>query len=412
MGKISEEASVTSCRHSTVEDSASVASSRDGSVSVASSKLATSSVASSRQSQPTTEESSLTQSVAGSSKAASVTSSKHWSDRNFINPEVETKKSKLIKDEITRNNEIEDRPYQPKVNVKETKHRFKAQLRVDTGAESSPLSVHYSQPSPSPMYNAIEEETQPDKCSPCESAKSRNTAGSEASAFDPFGDDPFADHTFGGNNVFRGDNVPVVGFGDFIATSSSDTEHECAFLVPQQKDTKYKAQSQPTNNGVQKLTDVNRCAQFLPALDLSKNGFSCMESPTASSNSGKNKNKSVKKKQQQYSSAKPQKLTQKVFKNFGPSFDEASCTSGLGSTSNQDWRFQEALPQPPSIENSDTDDEEDEKPPLYEFSEGSCSLSPSDAHTNSSLGALVTHKKGFGLKIRTKMKQRIGSKKR
>ncbi|KAL7441893.1 hypothetical protein ACHAXM_008102 [Skeletonema potamos] len=411
MGKNCEEASVSSSRHSPVEEAASVASSRAATSSVASGRVATVSVASSRKS--TTEESSST---ADTPKTASVTSSSVMSMES--NPEVETKKSKPIF--------IDGRPYHLEENLsRESKERFKSQLRVFTGAESSPfsvhntaesspLSVHDAQFSPTPIYDAIEEDVHSVKCSPCESANSRNTASSEASAFNPFGDDPFADIAFGDSNVFRGDTISVVGFGDFITSiSSSDTEHEGAFLLPQQKDTKYKTQSETSYNGVQKLTDANRCNQFLPALDFSKNGFNGMESPTASAMSGKKTAKRVKKKQQQYSSAKPQKITQKVFNSFSRSLDEASNTSGFGNTSNQSWRFQETLINPPSIENSDDDHEVDEKPPLYEFSEGSCSLSPTDAEDmSSSLGALVTHKKGFGLKIRDKIKQRTGSKKR
>ena len=413
MGKICEEASVASSRNSSAEGSSasvasssvgsssraatsSVASSRVASSSVASSRAATSSVASSRvasssvasRKQSTTEESpfmvqdeDMTQSSADSSTAASAASLKS-------------------KEHPKRN-----------ANTREIKKRFKAQLRVDTGTQLSPLSVHNAQPSPTPTFNAqpIQEETQSETCSPCESAKSRNTV---VSNFDPFGDDPFADNAFGGSNVFRGDSVPVVGFGNFIleSTSSADTEHEGAFLLPQQKDTKYKEQTQPEINDVQKLSGANRCVQFLPALDFSKNGFIGIDSPSA--NNKKSTNKRVKKKQQQYSSAKPQKLTQKVFKTFSRSFDEASDTSGLNNTNisgNQDWRFQETLPKPPSIESSD--DDEDEKPPLYEFSEGSCSHSPTDVgNMKISLDTLVTHKKGFRGKIRDKMKKKVGNK--
>ncbi len=394
----SSSTSVASSRNTSAESSsASVASSRDALSSVASSRAATSSVASSRaanssfgsrKQSPTMEPSftiqdeDMTQSSEDSSKAASATS---------LNSKEQQERS---------------------ANAREVKNRFKTQLRVDTGTQPSPLSVHHAQPSPTPLRIAhpIKEETQSEKCSPCESVKSKETVVSD---FNPFGDDPFADNVFGGSNVFRGDDDPVVGFGNFIqeASSSSDTEHEGAFLLPDQEDTKYKEQPQPASNELQNFTEANQCAQFLPALDISKNGFISMNSP--STQIEKNKKKKVKKRQQQNSSAKPQKLTQKVFKNFNRSFDEASNTSGLNNTSsggNQDWRFQEALPKPPSIESSD--DEEDEKPHLYEFSEGSCSHSPTDeVNVKTSLNALVTHKKGFRGKIRDKMKKKVGNKK-
>ena len=437
MGKICEEASVASSRYSTVEESpASVASCRIATSSVASSQVASFSVASSRSSAPSVASSRMSApSVPPSRGATSVVSSKRSTTEESSYDElmsqaesstaayaaslssVESMKSST-EVEITKskpinvNDDIDVQPYQPKANLnkEDTRHRFKPQLRIDTGTQPFLLSVNDDQPSPTPMYNAsvIEEETQFEKCSPCESVKSRHTAASAVSNFDPFGDDPFADHAFGDNNVFRGDNVPVVEFGNFFRdpTSSSDTEHEGAFLLPQQKDTKYKAPSQPA----QKLTDTNPCAQFLPALDFSSNGFVVMDSPAASAKSGKNTKKRVKKKKRQYSNAKPQKkLTQQVFKSFGRSFDEASHTSGLGNKSNpsgnQDWRFQETLPKAPSKKSSD--DEEDE------FSDGSCSrsMSPSDAQMKSSLDALVTHKKGFRLKIRKKLKKKTGNKK-
>eukprot|EP00986_Skeletonema_menzelii_P003069 scaffold895_cov132-Skeletonema_menzelii.AAC.17 len=408
MGRICEEASVASSRTESSSasvassEAASVASNRAASSSVASSKAATASVASSRvansvasrkQSERPLQDEDMTQSTADSSTAASATSleSKEQQERNANARENKNR----FKNQL-------------RVDTGEKKNRFKSQLRVDTGPQPSPLFI---QPSPEALCTAqpIKEETQAEKCSPCESAKSKNTVVSD---FDPFGDDPFADNVFDGGNVFGGDSVPVVGFGNFIkeATSSSDTEHEGAFLLPQQKDTKYKEQTQTEDNDLQQLSDANRCAQFLPALNVSKNGFIDMDSSPSARNE-KSMKKRVKKKQQQYASAKPQKFTQKVFKPFSRSFEEASNTSGLNNkktSGNQDWRFQETLPKPPSIESSD--DDETQNAPLYEFSEGSCSHSPTDTvDIKSSLDTLVTHKKGFRGKIRDKMKK-VGNK--
>ncbi len=415
MGRINEETSVASSRDTSSEDpSASVASSRttsaeSSSASVASSRAALSSVVSSRAATSSVASSKVANSSVASRKQSSTTMDSSFTvqDEDMTQSSADSSSAASAKSSIKSNEQ-----HQKNVNAREMKNRFKTQLRVDTGTHPSPLSVHNAQPSPSPLCIAqpIKEETPSEEPSPCESVKSKDTVVSD---FNPFGDDPFADNVFGGSNVFRGDDVPVVGFGDFVreATSSSDTEHEGAFLLPGQKDTKYKEQTQPAYNDVQHLTDASQCAQFLPALDISKNGFISMNSP--STQIEKNKKKKVKKRQQQYSSAKPQKLTQKVFKNFNRSFDEASKTSGFNNASiggNQDWLFQEALPKPPSIESSD--DEEEEKPHLYEFSEGSCSHSPTDeVNVKTSLNALVTHKKGFRGKIRDKMKKKVGNKK-
>lgn len=416
MGRINEEASVASTRDTSSEDSsASVAYSRNtfaesSSASVASSRAALSSVASSRAATSSVTSSKVANSSVASRKQSSTTMESSFTvqDEDMTQSSADSSTAASATSSLKSN----EQQQQKNVNAREMKNRFKTQLRVDTGTHPSPLSVHNAQPSPSPLCIAqpIKEETPSEECSPRESVKSKDTVVSD---FNPFGDDPFADNVFGGSNVFRGDDVPVVGFGNFVreATSSSDTEHEGAFLLPDQKETKYKEQTQPAHNDVQHLTDANQCAQFLPALDFSKNGFISMNSPCTQNE--KNKKKKVKKRQQQNSSAKPQKLTQKVFKNFSRSVDEASSTSGLNNTSiggNQDWRFQEALPKPPSIESSD--DEEDEKPHLYEFSEGSCSHSPTDeVNVKTSLNALVTHKKGFRGKIRNKMKKKAGNKK-
>ena len=390
MGRICEEASVASSRISADESS---------SASVASSRVANS-VAPVKHSEtplplPVQDE-DMTRSTADSSVAASATSlkSKELQERNANARENKNR----FKNQL-------------RIDTGEDKNRFKDQLRVDTGRQPSPLLAHNVQPSPEPICSAqpIKEDTQAEKCSPCESAKSKDTVVSD---FNPFEDDPFADNAFGGDNVFRGDDIPVVGFGNFIQepTSSSDTEHEGAFLLPQEKDTKYKEQTQATQNDLQQLPDANQCAQFLPALNVSKNGFIDMDDSPSARN-GKNMKKRVKKKQQQYASAKSQKFTQKVFKPFGRSFEEASHTSGLNNTNpsaNQDWRFHETLPKPPSIESSD--DDETQNAPLYEFSEGSCSHSPTDfVDIKSSLDTLVTHKKGLGGKIRDKMKK-VGNK--
>lgn len=113
---------------------------------------------------------------------------------------------------------------------------------------------------------------------------------------------------------------------------------------------------------------------------------------------------------QQYSNAKPKRLSQKVFKSFSRDADELSVTSGLsgknkGVNENQEWRFQEALPNLPSVGVKPTQEKET---PSYAFSEASCSLSPSsdDVDMKGSLDALVTHKKGFHLKIRNKMRKK------
>ena len=394
MGRICEEASVASTGCSIIEESAaSVASSRVASSSVASSRVTSSSASSSRE----------VRSSASSSTDASNSFSSYIKNSTLVLQDEDMTRSSRgsSKDTSISSLKSNDSASTNTEASRETKKRFKAQLRIDTGRQPSPLSVYAAQPSPTPkvkpQHSPIKEEPSPEQ-TPCESAKSEKTT---VSNFDPFGDDPFADNVFCGNNVFRGDNAPVEGFGDFIrdATSSSDTEHENAFLL--EKDTKYKPQPQPTNNGVQQLTEANRCAQFLPSLHVSKSGFIGMDSPIASETNTKITSKRVKKKQQQYSSAKPQKLSQKVFKSFSRSFDEVTNNTG-GFSGNQDWRFQEKLPQPPSIESSDDDENQ---PPLYEFSEGSCSHSPSDSDDlKNSLSTLVTHKKGFRSKIRNKMK--------
>jgi hypothetical protein len=75
-----------------------------------------------------------------------------------------------------------------------------------------------------------------------------------------------------------------------------------------------------------------------------------------------------------------------VLKSLSRSFEEASLASGFGNKSTSGNILT-----------------------LYEFSEPSCSLSPS-SEKDTDLVGLVTRKKGFSLKVRSKMRK-TGSKK-
>ncbi|KAL7456439.1 hypothetical protein ACHAWC_007936, partial [Mediolabrus comicus] len=431
MGKICEEASISSSRHSSssVEERSIVVQEEVISSSVASTAV-DDSIASARDLQA--EEFVIVDNDEAKSVAASVSAISNISAENPTKMSIKKSEFDTTRVDVTQYDDIEDElrdmedDLKAKLNRKSTKERLKPELRVYTGPQPSPLPQnaveeefdHFrskaeltvctgTQPSPLPQ-NATENVQSEKKASPCESTKSNGFC------FDPFtfGETPKA---FEGNNVFRSDDVPVVEFDDFFrVTSSEDSsvkEHEGAFLIPQpqQKDKKHKAQS---SSSIQKLTDANRCAQFLPSLDFSKHGFNSYDSPSArsSAKSGKSTNKKVKKKMQQYSNAKPKRLSQKVFKSFSRDADELSVTSGLsgknkGVNENQEWRFQEALPNLPSVGVKPTQEKET---PSYAFSEASCSLSPSsdDVDMKGSLDALVTHKKGFHLKIRNKMRKK------
>lgn len=443
MGKISEEASISSSRHSSssVKERSIVVQEEVISNSAASSAV-DESIASARDLQ--SEELVMVDHDEVKSVTASVQAISNISAENPTKKSIKKSEFDTTKADVTLYDDIEDElrdmedDLKAKLNKKSTKERLKTELRVYTGPQPSPLPQnaveveeqdtdesescdtfdHFRSkaeltvctgPQPSPLPQKATEKVQSGKkASPCESAKSNEFC------FDPFtfGETPKA---FEGNNVFRSDDVPVVEFDDFFrVTSSEDSsvkEHEGAFLIPQpqQKDKKHKAQS---SSNIQKLTDANRCAQFLPSLDFSKHGFNSYDSPSArsASKSGKSTNKKVKKKMQQYSNAKPKRLSQKVFKSFSRDADELSVTSGLSSRNkgvngNQEWRFQETLPNPPSVGVKPTQEKET---PSYAFSEASCSLSPSSdtADMKGSLDALVTHKKGFHLKIRNKMRKK------
>lgn len=426
MGKICEEASISSSRHSSssVEERSILVEEEVISSSVANLD-ADDSIASARDLQ--TEKISIAVHDIAESKsvAASVSTISNIRAENPTNKPINKDAVKLYDDIEDELRDMEDE-LKANINKRDTKERFKPELHVYTGPQLSPLPQKAAEeeehdtnesgscdtldhfrskaelrvctgPQPSPKVQSEK------KASPCESETSNGFC------FDPFtfGETPKA---FEGNNVFRSDDVPVFEFGDFFRVTSSEdssvNEHEGAFLMPQQKDKRHKAQS---SSSMQKLTDANRCAQFLPSLDFS--GFNCVDSPSArTAKSGKSTNKKVKKKMQQYSNAKPKRLSQKVFKSFTGDVDESSVKSALsnknkGVKGNQEWRFQETLQNPSSVGVMPTQENE---APSYAFSEASCSLSPSsdDVDMKGSLDALVTHKKGFHLKIRNKMRKK------
>lgn len=294
--------------------------------------------------------------------------------------------------EIIRDDDVED---QVKANLdkRESKIRLKPDLRVDTGPQPSPL----------PVSKAVME-VQSEEVSSCQSIESKNDESNEPidpftsilpvfdavkediqskkstnsesdKLFDPFRCDSFGEDAF--TNVFRGDDIPVADFSNsFTVANSFDSsmkENVGTFLLP--FECKIKSADE-----IQKS-----CSQFLPSLDCSKNE-DFVASPSVSSKSGKSRHKIVKKKKQQHCIAKPPKKTQKVLKSLSRSFEEASIASGFGNKSTSGNILT-----------------------LYEFSEPSCSLSPS-SEKDTDLVGLVTRKKGFSLKVRSKMRK-TGSKK-